>query len=102
MGFAFADENRDRVNLVEIDNGDGCVAPTDETIATAEYPISRFLYTYIDAARADEPAVEAFIDFMLSDEGQPFVIDAGYVNVSAADTEKSRTVWATRTTGHSF
>ena len=49
VGFAFADENRDRVKLLEIDGGDGCVAPTAETIASAAFPISRFLYTYVDA-----------------------------------------------------
>ena len=102
VGFAFADENRDVVKLVEIDGGDGCVAPTAETIASAEFPIARFLYTYIDAAYASDPAVKAFVDFMLSDEGQTYVVDAGYVNLSPADLEQSRSNWNDLTTGPTF
>ena len=102
VGFAFADENRDKVKLTEVDGGDGCVAPTPETIASAEFPIARFLYTYIDAAYASDPAVKAFVDFMLSDEGQSHVVDAGYVNLAPADLEQSRSNWAELTTGKTF
>ena len=102
VGFAFADENRDKVRLLEVDGGDGCVAPTAETIASAEFPIARFLYTYIDAASAADPAVKAFVDFMLSDEGQTYVVDAGYVRLSAADLEQSRSNWNNLTTGTTF
>ncbi len=102
VGFAFADENRDKVKLLEVDGGDGCVAPTPETIASAEFPIARFLYTYIDAAYASDPAVKAFVDFMLSDEGQTYVVDAGYVNLSPADLEQSRSNWNNLTTGPTF
>ena len=102
VGFAFADENRDKVKLVEVDGGDGCVAPTPQTIASAEFPIARFLYTYIDAAQASDPAIKAFVDFMLSDEGQTYVVDAGYVNLDPADLEQSRSNWANLTTGKTF
>ena len=102
VGFAFADQNRERVRLVEIDGGDGCTAPTPETIASAAFPISRFLYTYIDAGHADDPAVKAFVDYMLSDEGQAFVIEAGYVNLDPADLEQGRSNWSNRTTGRTF
>lgn len=102
VGFAFADENRDRVKLIEVDGGSGCTAPTPETIASAEFPISRFLYTYVDAAQADDPAVQAFVDFMLGDEGQPLVVEAGYVNLSDADLQQSRDSWTNGTTGRTF
>ncbi len=102
VGFAFADANRDRIKLLEVEGDNGCVAPTPETIASAEFPISRFLYTYIDVAQADDPAVSAFVDFMLSDAGQEFVVEAGYVNVASADLEKSRSNWNNRTAGSNF
>ncbi len=102
VGFAFADENRDVVKLLEIDGGDGCVAPTPETIASAEFPIARFLYTYIDAGQASDPAIKAFVDFMLSDEGQTYVVEAGYVNLDPADLEKSRSNWNNLTTSMTF
>ena len=102
VGFAFADENRDKVRLLDIDGGDGCVAPTPESIASAEFPISRFLYTYVDVSQASDPAVQAFVDFMLSDDGQPYVIEAGYVNLAAADLAQSRSNWENRTAGRNF
>ncbi len=102
VGFAFADANRDVVKLVEIDGGDGCVSPTPETIASAEFPIARFLYTYIDAAQASDPAISAFVDFMLSDEGQTYVVEAGYVNLDPADLAQSRSNWSNLTTGMTF
>ncbi len=101
-GFAYADENRDKVKLLEVDGGDGCVAPTPETIAAAEFPISRFLYTYVDVSYASDPAVAAFVDFMLSDEGQTHVVEAGYVNLDAGDIAQSRSNWANLTTGKNF
>ena len=102
VGFAFADANRDVVKLLEIDGGDGCVSPTPETIASAEFPIARFLYTYIDAAQASDPAIKAFVDFMLSDEGQTYVVEAGYVNLDSADLAQARSNWSNLTTGKTF
>jgi phosphate transport system substrate-binding protein len=102
VGFAFADAARDQVKLLEVDGGDGCVAPSPATIADASFPIARFLYTYVDVSQADDPAVKGFIDFMLSDEGQKYVVDAGYVNLADSDLAQVRDSWANRTTGKTF
>ena len=80
VGFAFADENSDRVKLLGVDGGAGCVEPTPETIASGDFPLSRFLYTYVDAAKAEsDPALAAFVDYLLSDEGLAHVTEADYV-----------------------
>jgi phosphate transport system substrate-binding protein len=61
VGFAFADESSDSVKSLEVDGGEGCVAPTPETIASGEYPISRPLFIYVNAAEADaRPELAAF------------------------------------------
>jgi phosphate transport system substrate-binding protein len=97
VGFAYADENADRVKLLEVDKGDGCVAATPETIASAEYPLSRFLYIYVNTARAaTNPALEAFVDFYLSDEGIAFVTEADYVALDQADLDGTRAAWDSR------
>ena len=49
VGFAFAEDAGDAVTELEIDGGDGCVAPTAETIADSSYPISRDLWVYVSA-----------------------------------------------------
>ena len=52
VGFAFAEEAGDQVKEVGIDAGDGCIAPTAETIADGSYPLSRSLYIYPNSATA--------------------------------------------------
>ena len=94
VGFAFADENSDSVKSLEIDGGEGCVAPTPETIASNEYPISRPLFIYVNAAEADaRPELAAFVDYYLSDAGMAAVTEADYVALDEAALEETRAAW---------
>jgi phosphate transport system substrate-binding protein len=102
VGFAFADENSDRVKLLGVDGGSGCVEPTPETIASGDFPLARYLYMYVDAAQADDPVVGGFVDYMLSDEGLTHVTEADYVMLDDADLQQSRDNWTSRSTGVTF
>jgi phosphate transport system substrate-binding protein len=94
VGFAFADESSDSVKSLEVDGGDGCVAPTPETIASNEYPISRPLFIYVNAAEAEaRPELAAFVDYYLSDEGIAAVSEADYVPLDDAALGETRTAW---------
>ena len=101
VGFAFVEENLDVVKPLQVDKGAGCVEPTAETIASGDYPIARSLYIYVSKNKlAENPALEAFVDFYLSDEGLA-VIGTGegqvpYVPMASADVEASRATWAAR------
>jgi phosphate transport system substrate-binding protein len=53
------------------------VAPTQENVRNGTYPLSRYLYLY--AAGPLEGAVQSFVDWILSDEGQRVAADAGYI-----------------------
>lgn len=98
VGFAFYAAEADRMKAIEIDKGDGCVAPTVETIADGSYPISRSLYIYVNKGNlADNPAIGAYVDLYLSDEGIASVAEAGYVDLPAERLEASRTTWADAT-----
>lgn len=98
VGFAFYAAEQDRMKAIEIDKGDGCVAPTVETIADGSYPISRSLYIYVNKGNlADNPAIGAYVDLYLSDEGIASVAEAGYVDLPAERLEASRTTWADAT-----
>ncbi|MCY3951308.1 MAG: substrate-binding domain-containing protein [bacterium] len=79
VGFAFTGDAD--VKLLEIDDGDGCVAPTPGTIAAGEYPVSRSLYIYVNSARAAaSTAVRAYVDFYVSETGLGRAVsDVGYV-----------------------
>lgn len=100
VGYAFYVENQDAVKALEIDGGNGCVAPNPTTIASGEYPISRPLFIYVNkAAAAEKPALAAFVDYYLSDEGIAAVADAGYVSLTDEELSLWRENWDTRTVG---
>jgi phosphate transport system substrate-binding protein len=97
VGYAFADESSDSVKLLEVDGGEGCVAPTPETIGNGEYPIARPLFIYVNAGEAaDRPELAAFVDFYLSDEGIDSVTEADYVALDDAALEETRAAWEDR------
>ena len=94
VGFAFADLNSDAVTSLEVDGGDGCVAPTAETIASGEYPMSRPLFIYVNSDEAEaRPELAAFVDFYLSDEGIAAVAEADYVELTPEALEETRAAW---------
>ena len=94
VGFAFADENKDKVKLLEVDGGKGCVAPTPETIASNEYPMSRPLFIYVNTDKeATNPAITAFVDYYLSDAGIAAVTEADYIALGADELAATRAAW---------
>jgi phosphate transport system substrate-binding protein len=94
VGFAFYEESADVVKALEVDGGEGCVAPTAETIASNEYPISRDLFIYVNTDNAAEnEALAEFVDYYLSDEGMAAVDEAGYVSLTADALEETRATW---------
>ncbi|MFP5576621.1 MAG: substrate-binding domain-containing protein [Acidimicrobiia bacterium] len=98
VGFAFARE-AEGVKVLEVDGGDGCIAPTDETIADNSYPVSRPLFIYVNPAKAEEnPALAAYVDYYL-DEGVSSVSEVGYVDLADEDLASTVERWDARTTG---
>jgi phosphate transport system substrate-binding protein len=80
FGYAYYVENSDKVKAVQVDGGNGCVEPTDETINANSYaPLSRPLFIYPDVGKARERAeLKAFVDFYL-DNSQALSSEVGYV-----------------------
>jgi phosphate transport system substrate-binding protein len=94
VGYAYYQAEGDRLKGIEIDAGDGCVAPTPETIADGSYPFSRSLFIYVNNASAEEnPAVASYVDLYLSDDGVAKVAEAGYVNLPDDRLEAARAAW---------
>jgi phosphate transport system substrate-binding protein len=82
FGYAFYTENEDQLRAVAIDNGDGCVAPTHETIEAGDYsPLSRPLFIYVNVARLTDPAFVAFLRFYM-EHASDLATEVGYVPVS--------------------
>jgi phosphate transport system substrate-binding protein len=96
VGFAFAEEGGDGVKALEVDGGDGCVAPSTETIADGSYPVSRALYIYVNTDRAAEsPSVAAYVDHYLGD-GITAVEESGYVALPEDQLDETRAAWEGR------
>jgi phosphate transport system substrate-binding protein len=72
FGLSYFLENTNLVRAVEIDGGDGCVAPSVETVQDGSYkPLSRPLLTYpSEDALAEKPALDPFITFVLDNQPQ--------------------------------
>lgn len=74
VGFAYLDKS---IKALSLDKGNGSVAPTQETIRTGAYPLSRDLLFYTNG----EPSglTKEFIDFVLSEKGQGIISEVGYI-----------------------
>jgi phosphate transport system substrate-binding protein len=71
FGFSYYEENQDKLNLVGVDAGDGCVKPSQETIQDGTYkPLSRPLLMYPSAKAIARPEVKAFMEFIVENEAQ--------------------------------
>jgi phosphate transport system substrate-binding protein len=65
FGFTYYEENADSLKLVGVDNGEGCVAPSVETIQDGSYaPLSRPLFMYPSDQALERLEVKAFMDFI--------------------------------------
>lgn len=81
FGFAYFQEAGDRLGAVEIDGGDGCVAPTFDNALNGVYePLSRPLFMYSsDRILSENPQAAGFINFIL--ETPDIVADSGYITM---------------------
>ena len=84
FGFAYYEENKDKLKLLAVDAGSGCVEPSRETILDETYaPLSRPLFVYVRKDALERPEVQGFMRFYL-DNGKALVDEVGYVEVPDA------------------
>jgi phosphate transport system substrate-binding protein len=65
-----------KVIKVKKDAGSQGIAPSDATVRSGTYPLSRPLFFYLRAKPAGE--IKAIVDWVLSPEGQAVVLKVGY------------------------
>ncbi|MDQ3952701.1 MAG: substrate-binding domain-containing protein [Actinomycetota bacterium] len=100
VGFAYYEQAGDTVKALEVDGGEGCVAPTTDSIADGSYPIARELFVYVNSTKAaDNPALAAFVDYYLSEGGLASVAEAGYVDLPEEELQASIDAWSSMETG---
>ncbi len=78
FGFAYYGSNADRLALIAVDVGTGCVRPSGETIADGSYaPLIRPLYVYVRNDALDRPEVREYLDFLVRN-AEALVSQSGY------------------------
>ena len=75
IGYVSLGSLSDTVKTVNVEG----VAPTEETVLSGEYKISR-PFLYVTGGELTE-AAQLFIDFILSEEGQAIVEESGFIPV---------------------
>jgi phosphate transport system substrate-binding protein len=75
VGYGYFDRAKHELKSVAIDDlddsvGQGAIAPSPQNVGRGVYrPLSRILFIYVNRARAERPAVRAFVDDYLRHAG---------------------------------
>lgn len=71
-------------------SGDSFVEATPMKAVSGEYPLSRFLWVYVNKApnKSPEPIAAEFLKMVLSKQGQEVVVKDGYIPLPASVVEK--------------
>jgi phosphate transport system substrate-binding protein len=90
FGLSYAEQNKAKLKTLEVDDGDGCVAPSSETVQSGEYkPLSRPLFVYVKTDALERPEVKAFLEFMLDNQTE-IAGSALFVPLTNDQLEKAR------------
>jgi phosphate transport system substrate-binding protein len=90
FGLSYYQQNTDKLKAVEIDGGNGCVAPSADTAQSGDYtPLARPLFIYAKNESLQRPAVKAFLQYML-DNQQAIAESAQFVPLTDEQLQKSK------------
>ena len=98
LPYGLAAAAPDKVTVLRIDAGDGCVDPTVDRMLSNAYPLSRELFLYVNLARVDSnPAVAPFLDEYLGIDGLPAVLaNLPYTPLPDDVLQETRFAWEGR------
>lgn len=93
FGFAYFEENKDKLKLVPIDNekdGKGAILPSVITVMDKTYlPLARPLFIYISSEAVKREEVRLFVNFYLNNT-KTLAREVGYIALTPEDTEKNK------------
>jgi phosphate transport system substrate-binding protein len=85
FGYAYYKANKDRLKLVAVDSGHGCIEPSPQTVIHNTYqPLTRPLLLYVNVKAASRGAVRAFVHLYLDMNSAGTVNQVGYVPLPPA------------------
>jgi len=81
FGLAYYENNQDKLKLVAIDNGNGSVKPSRETVLNGTYqPLARPLFIYVSVKALERPEVAEFVKFYIQNAGK-LAEEVGYIGL---------------------
>ena len=100
FGYSYYENNLDTLKALAVDG----VKPTEESIRSGEYLLSRPLFIYVSTnALKNNNAVKPFVDFYLAEQNLDRLVQAAkYVTLTSGLEQESRTQYEDRTTGTVF
>jgi len=93
FGLSYYDQNRNRLKIVRVNGGNGCVAPSTRTVQNRTYkPLARGLFIYAKRSSFQRPEVRAFIGFALNNQAA-IARGARFVPLTKQQARKARRVY---------
>ena len=91
FGYAYYAQNEDKLKVIGVDGGNGCVVPSDETVASGTYsPLARPVFIYVNTEKLNSsPQLQAFVDYYLENTGE-LAAQVGYTALTSYDSEKAK------------
>ena len=84
------ENGQERIQLVLVNASNGCVQPSEETIISGEYPLSRQTTVLINKASLADVAVQSYLWTMFSNTSLTYFASAGFVGVDETLLESIR------------
>jgi len=100
FGLAYYEQNADKLKLVAVDGGNGCILPDAVTVGNSTYqPLSRPIFIYVNKARVEEkPIISDFISFYMTN-GATLSSEVGYIAMPAEIYTAAQARFDARTVG---
>ena len=90
FGYSYYVENKDKLKLVAVNSGNGCIAPSIRTVQSYSYkPLARPLFVYAKRSSFKRAAVQAFIRYMITNE-KAIAKAADYVSLTDRQLAKAK------------
>ena len=104
FGYAYYEENRDKLKAVPIVAADGkpAVSPSNATVIDGSYqPLARPIFIYVNAKSADKPEIKEFVEFYMKN-GAKLTKEVKYVPLPAKAYTFNEEHFAKRQKGSKF
>lgn len=102
FGLAYYENNQNKLKLVAIDNGNGPVLPSRESVINGTYqPLARPLFIYVNVKALERPEVAEFVKFSIENSSK-LADEVGYIGLPENVIALIKERFERRITGSAF